>query len=66
MIITVARQTPPASLIKAVAATNADTDGPERPAVFFVDQLCQPSPSGRCIVAQPVRIRMGLMQGAAG
>ena len=66
MITPVARSTSFATLIKAVAGTNADTDGSERPAVLFADQLCQPTPSGRCIIAEPARIRMGLMQRAAG
>ena len=66
MITRVARSTSSATLIKAVAGTNADTDGSERPTVLFADQLCQPSPSGRCIVVEPARIRMGLMQRAAG
>ena len=66
MITPVARSTSSATLIKAVAGTNADTDGPERPTVLFADQLCQPTPSGRCIVAEAARIRMGLMQSAAG
>ena len=37
MITPVARSTSYATLIKAVAGTNADTDGSERPAVLFAD-----------------------------